>query len=92
MTTETDIALIAQRLELHIEQCTELGRQTREALEKMHAENRENLEKLLAAQAKMSSAFDQAKGGWKMVFAASSLIAGIAGAAAWLFSHVTVKP
>ena len=92
MTTETDIALIAQRLELHIEQCTELGRENKETLARMHAENKAAIAQLIAAQAKMNSAFDQAKGGWKMIFFASGVIASIAAGIAWAINHITLRP
>ena len=92
MTTETDIALIAQRLELHIEQCTELGRENKETLARMHAENKAAIAQLIAAQTKMNSAFDQTKGAWKMIFAASGIIASIAAGVAWALNHITLKP
>ena len=81
MTQETDIALIAQRLDLHIAECTKLGE-----------ENKERLEKILEAQVRMQSAFDQTKGAWKMIFVASGIVASIAAGLAWAISHITVKP
>ena len=92
MTQETDIALIAQRLDLHIAECTKLGEENKERLETMHRENRENLEKILEAQVRMQSAFDQAKGAWRMIFVASGIIASIAAGVAWALNHITLKP
>lgn len=90
-SNEINIALIAQQLKLHIDDCFRLGQENKARLEKMHEENRADMKEIKAAQAKMNSDFDQAKGGWKMVFIASSVIASIAAAGAWMLDRLTAK-